>query len=149
MVLPVLFAWYLAKNGYVSSILMDNLRDRKIIYIITFVFYLATLFVLSGFEVPSPIYKYAFGSTMTVGVLFVLALVKKKLSAHLAALGGMVGALSMLSIRLHTDFMALIYSLVFLAGIVAIARIEVGAHKENEIYWGFLLGFFAQIFIYI
>lgn len=148
MVLPVTFAWYLSNRGHIKSILFDDVSDRKIIYFISFIFYLATLFVLSGFDVPGAVYKYAFGATMTVGALFVLALVRKKLSAHLAALGGLVGALSMLSIRLHTDFMILIYALVILSGVVGVARIQVGAHREHEVYWGFLLGFFSQVLIF-
>ena len=86
---------------------------------------------------------------MTVGTMFVLALLRKKLSAHLAAIGGLAGALVMLSIRLHTDFLILICFMVLLAGISGMSRLALRAHKENEIYWGFLLGFFAQIFIYI
>lgn len=149
MLLPVAFAWYLSSRGHIKNILMDDISDRKIIYFISFIFYLATLFVLSGLNVPAAIYKYAFGATLTIGVLFVLTLVQKKLSAHLAAIGGLFGALVMLSMRLQTDFMILIYTMIILAGIVGMSRIYMGAHKSNEVYLGFLLGFFSQVFIFI
>ena len=148
MIVPVLFAWFLFSKGYVTSILMDDVNDRKLIYFFTFLLYLITLFVLSGFNVPSAIYKYAFGATLTVGILFVFALIKKKLSAHLSALGGLAGAMAMLSIKLHTDFMALVCVVILLAGIVAMARIHLKAHSESEVYWGFLTGFVAQVLIF-
>ena len=148
MMLPVVFAWYLSSKGHISSISMDDVADRKLIYFFTFLLYMITLFVLSGFNVPAVIYKYAFGATMTVGTLFVFVFVKRKFSAHLAALGGLTGALVMLSIKLHTDFLTLICTLLVLAGLVAYSRIKLKIHNENEIYWGFLLGFFSQIFIF-
>lgn len=148
MVLPVIFAWYLASKGHIKSILMEDINDRKLIYFFTFLLYLVTLFILSGFSVPSIVYKYAFGATLAVGSLFVFALVQKKLSAHMVGIGGLTGTLVMLSIKLHTDLLALICVLLVLSGLVGMARISLKAHLENEIYWGFIVGFFAQVFIY-
>ena len=85
---------------------------------------------------------------MAVGSLFVFALVRKKLSAHLTGIGGLVGTLVMLSIKLHTDFLALICVLIVLSGIIGMSRIKLEAHNENEVYLGFLLGFFSQVFIF-
>lgn len=129
--------------------MMDEIDDRKLMYFFTFLIYLLTLFVLSGFGVPSAIYKYAFGAALTVGALFVLALLRKKLSAHLSALGGMVGALVMISLKLHTDFLSLICVILVLSGIVGMARMKMKAHSETEVYLGFLLGFLAQVFIFL
>ncbi|HAW52144.1 MAG TPA: hypothetical protein DCX54_07435 [Flavobacteriales bacterium] len=148
MLLPVLISWYWSKKGRISSILMEQIADRKKIYLITFGFYLATLFVLSSFGVPVVIYKYALGAGLTVGALFILAMLNKKLSAHLSAIGGLCGALVMLSFRLQTDLLTLIAVFVILAGIIATARIQVKAHNESEVYLGFLLGFFTQVFIF-
>ena len=148
MVIPVAFAWYMSSKGLISSIEMDDIADRKLMYFFTFLLYLVTLFVLSGFNVPSYVYKYAFGATLTVGVLFVFALVRKKLSAHLSAIGGMAGALVMISIKLHTDFLTLICVMILLGGLVGMSRLKLKAHREHEIYWGFLIGFFSQIFIF-
>jgi len=148
MLLPVLISWYWSKKGRISSILMEQIADRKKIYLITFGFYLATLFVLSSFGVPVVIYKYALGAGLTVGALFILALLNKKISAHLSAIGGLCGALVMLSFRLQTDMLTLIAVFVLLAGIIATARIQVKAHNEIEVYLGFLLGFFTQVFIF-
>ena len=127
---------------------MDEIADRKKIYVITFGFYLATLFVLSSFGIPVVIYKYIFGASLTVAALFIFALLNKKLSAHLSAIGGICGALVMLSFRLQTDLLTLIAVFIILGGLIGTARIQVKAHKEYEVYWGFLLGFFTQVFIF-
>ena len=148
MVLPVVFAWYLLSKGHIKSIAMAEISDRKLMYFSTFILYLMTLFVLRGFEVPPYVYKYAFGATLTVGILFVFALVSKKLSAHLAGLGGLAGAIVMISIKSQTDFLAFICVLILFAGIVGMSRLILNAHKENEIYFGFLLGFFSQVLIF-
>ena len=148
MVLPVIIAWYMSKKGSISSILMDKLTDRKKIYLITFGFYVTTLFVLSNFGIPAVIYKYIFGASLTVAVLFVLAMLGKKLSAHLSAIGGLCGAMVMISLRLQTDLLTLIAVFILLGGLIGMARIQVNAHKEYEVYWGFLLGFFTQVFIF-
>jgi hypothetical protein len=148
MLLPVIIAWYWSKKGRISSILMEQIADRKKIYLITFGFYLATLFVLSSFGVPTIVYKYTLGAGLTVGALFIFALLNKKLSAHLAAVGGLCGALVMLSFRLQTDLLTLIAVFILLAGVIGSARIQVKAHNESEVYLGFLLGFCTQVFIF-
>jgi len=148
MILPAIIVWYLSKRGIIDSIYLEKTSDRKIVYVINFCFYLVALFLLSSLNAPSVIYKLAFGSTLIIGLLFVFVLMNRKYSAHLAAFGGLTGALVMLSIKLNTDFLALISVVVILGGVVGMSRMMVKAHKENEIYWGFLIGFFAQVLIF-
>ena len=148
MLLPTLIGAYLNNRGQITSIHLDTIRDRKIMYVITFAFYVATLFVLTSFNVPTVVYRFALGASLTVAALFVLALFNKKVSAHMSAIGGICGSLVMLTVRLQTDFLNLIFVFFLLAGIVGAARIEVGAHREREVYLGFLLGFLAQVFIF-
>lgn len=138
----------MSKKGRISSILMDEIADRKKIYVISFGFYLATLFVLSSFGIPAVVYKYILGASLTIAVLFIFTLLNIKLSAHLSAIGGLCGVLVMLSFRLQTDLLSLILVFILLAGLVGTARIQVKAHKELEVYAGFLLGFLTQVFIF-
>ena len=148
MIFPGLIVWYLSKRNIVESIYLEKISDRKIVYIINFSFYVVTLFLLSSLNVPSVIYKFAFGCTMVIGLLFVFALLNRKYSAHLAAIGGLVGALVMKSNELNTDFIGLIFVLLILGGIVGMSRLMLNAHKEQEIYLGFLIGLFSQILIF-
>ena len=123
MALPVFFAWYLTAKGHVKSIAMDDITDRKLMYFFTFLLYIITQFILSTLEVPAVVYKFSFGATLTIGMLFVFALFRQKISAHMSGLGGLVGFLAM-------------------------ARMKMKAHREREIYIGFLLGFFSQVFLF-
>ncbi len=148
MIIPVAFAWYLLSKGHIQTIMMENVEDRKLMYFFTLLLYLITLFILSGFSVPGHIYKFGLAATITTGVLFILTFAKVKLSAHMAALGGLTGALIMLSLILNTDFLNLICVVFLLSGIVATSRLRLNAHKEFEIYWGFLLGFLSQVLIF-
>ena len=127
---------------------MDDITDRKLMYFFTFRLYIITQFILSTLEVPAVVYKFSFGATLTIGMLFVFALFRQKISAHMSGLGGLVGFLAMLSVRLHTNLLALICILFVLTGIAAMARMKMKAHREREIYIGFLLGFFSQVFLF-
>ncbi|MEQ8522634.1 MAG: hypothetical protein RIC15_10825 [Vicingaceae bacterium] len=148
MVLPALIAGYLNRRGRITSLYLESINDRKLMYLITFGFYLATLFILSSFKINIYVFRFTLGASLTVAALFILALFQKKVSAHLSAIGGLCGALVMLSIKLPADFLNLIVVFILLAGLIGTARIHEKAHKENEVYWGFLLGFFIQIFIF-
>jgi len=148
MLIPGLIVWYLSKRGIIESIYLNKISDRKIVYVINFSFYVASLFLLSSLNVPSVIYKFAFGCTMVIGILFVFTLINKKFSAHMAAIGGLIGVLVMKSNELNTDFLSLIFVLLILGGIVGMSRMMVKAHKENELYWGFLIGMCSQFLIF-
>jgi hypothetical protein len=149
IVIPIGLSWYLTAKGHISSIHMLELSDRRLIYFIGFILYLSTLFLLNGFGVPRAIYQYTFGATLTIGILFIFAFLNRKYSAHLAALGGLSGALIMLAWKLNSSFTDMIFTVIILAGIVAWSRIKMQAHTETEVYIGFLIGFFAQVFIFI
>ena len=66
----------------------------------------------------------------------------------MAAIGGLIGVLVMKSNELNTDFLSLIFVLLILGGIVGMSRMMVKAHKENELYWGFLIGMCSQFLIF-
>jgi hypothetical protein len=59
-------------------------------------------------------------------------------------IGGVVGVLFSLNILFGGILQIIIISVLF-AGVLGVARINEKAHNENQVYAGFLIGFFIEV----
>lgn len=60
-------------------------------------------------------------------------------------IGGLLGGLSGIAIRLNLDFTAMIIYGLIVSGLLGFARLKLNAHKPFQVYTGFLLGFFVML----
>jgi len=94
-----------------------------------------------------PIYRLILLSAILTLAILLFVSAKWKISAHLAAVGGLVGAFLAISIRMHTNSSFLLGSLILIAGLVGTARIILGKHTPLQVYAGFLAGFSVNYLI--
>jgi len=73
-----------------------------------------------------------------MALLFVT--IRWKISAHAAAIGGLLGGFLMLSIRLQENPVWILSALILISGIVGSARLILGKHTSTQVYAGFMLG---------
>ena len=143
--IPSLLVFYLVRMGYVSSLHLETLADRRLPYFLTALIY-GIMTYLFGFQmqlvaVVAPEIAVLLGS-ITVSILLVgIVSLSWQISAHAVGMGGVLGGIAGLMLR--QDFAELFWPLlllVLLAGFVLSARLQLNAHSPAQIGAGLGLG---------
>lgn len=138
-VLPALCIGLLALNPKFDMNMEKN-TDRVLPLMLSSVFYYLGYLILQRIPI-FPIYNFFIVASILVQIALLVISLKWKISAHSAAIGGLVGGFFGLSFRLQENPVHILILLVLIAGIVGTARLILGKHSNLQVYAGFLLGF--------
>lgn len=142
---PLLISIYLKRKNYISSLAMNDVSERILPYLISSIFYLLTYFLLLNINFPA-FYLLVFQwATATVFLLFILSLFKQKVSAHMAAWGGVCGMLIAIAWVLKIDTTNLLILFILISGLVGFSRLKLNAHTATELAGGFFIGLAFQL----
>ena len=138
--IPVISLFYLIKQKSVSSIEMENKKERpKPLFITCISMFLGggviMLLINNIWIAIRPVYiSFCF-------IVLISAIISKywKISLHMLGCGGVCGTLLILYMQNITNIYVLLLFLI-LSFIVAIARIKENAHNKSQLYIGFLVG---------
>ena len=138
MVLLIGMRW----SGLVRSLHFEEVKDRRIPFLVVTLFYLLTTLFLQQKSELDPILWQGM-AVITSAVAFLTAVTFFwKMSAHMTGLGGLLAVVWVMG-SYFTSF-SVVYLLLLslgLAGIVASARLYLDAHRPVEVYGGLLVGF--------
>jgi membrane-associated HD superfamily phosphohydrolase len=130
----------------IRNIEMDDPSQRFLPLLITFILFLGTWYIMRNFQLPF-INSFLLGAALLV--LLNLAIITQwKISSHLIGIGGIIGLMFALSIRLHAYVGIFLIAGILIAGLTASARLRLGAHSPAQIYSGFFLGI-TGMFIFL
>lgn len=123
---------------------MEKNTDRIMPLILSSVFYYVGYMILQRLPV-YPIYKLFLIASILVqmGLLFVT--IRWKISAHAAAIGGLLGGFLTLSFRLQENPVLILSAIILAAGMVGSARLILGKHTVSQVVAGFFLGLIVMI----
>lgn len=138
-VLPLLSILLLSLNPK-FDLNMEKSTDRILPVMLSSIFYYLGYLILQRLPV-FPIYQFFLIASILIQIVLVIVSLKWKISAHSAAIGGLVGGFFGLSFRLQENPVFLLALLVLIAGTVGTARLILGKHTNSQVYAGFLLGF--------
>ena len=146
--LPAVNALILLKMGRIKSLAMETISERIIPYTGAALYYFALfyLFYVAGF--PNIFKILILGAAISV-LLTILINFKWKISAHTIGIGGIAGAALGIEYRLQLDFHSVLMYVILISGIVGCARLKLNAHTPSQVYSGFILGFFVELFLLI
>ena len=119
---------------------MEKSTDRILPLLLSSVFYYLGYLILEQLPV-YPIYNLFLIASILVQISLIVVSLKWKISAHSAAIGGLIGGISALSFRLHENAILVLSLLILVAGLVATSRLILLKHTNSQIYAGFSLGF--------
>ncbi|QMW06830.1 hypothetical protein [Spirosoma foliorum] len=142
---PALLIYYLFRSGYVQSLQLDTLADRRLPYFLTACVYLSLaylfLFRMQLVSTIAPEIGILVGSIAVSILLVGLISLSWQISAHSVGIGGTVGAIASLMLKFSiTDLFFPLLILVILTGFVASARLKLNAHTPAQIGAGLALG---------
>ena len=144
ILLPLVSVFWLIQTGKVSSLEMNNHKERSWPLFKTAIWMSIGYYLLQRLLLYTPILK----AELLGAILIVLlsAIISKfwKISLHLLAIGGLVGVFIALQI-IYGNFLYLILLFIFLSGVLGFARIKQKAHNSAQIYVGFLLGLSVEL----
>ncbi len=127
---------------------MEKSTDRVLPLLLSSVYFFIGYYFLGKAPI-YPIYRIFLISTILIIILLMLISIKWKISNHMAALGGLVGAVLALSFRLSMNSSLLLIGLIVAAGLVGTSRLVLKKHTSLQIYAGFLLGFTVNYLVMI
>jgi len=145
---PILVSLYLKRKGIIQSLEMSTTKERVIPYLVSAVLYCVTFFLFRQIQMPALYLKFFLGAFLAVVILLIGALFAQKISAHLAALGGICGMLYSISMVSFTETLTWLLLAIIVSGFVASARIILKSHSSIELISGFLLGFGIQLILF-
>lgn len=127
---------------------LDKGNDRIFPLLSTAAFYYMGYYFLGRIPI-YPIYRVILiSSILTIAILLLIS-TKWKISAHMAGVGGLIGAFMALSTQMHLNASVILIALILVAGITGSARLILNKHTSLQVYAGFLLGFLINYAILI
>ncbi len=127
--------------GWVKSIYMTSHRERALPLIISSAAFYLAYYLLKSLPITNSLYL---GFILLSGVIvFLIGIISIfwKISAHLTAMGGMVGLFPVLALHLGANMNPWLIIGIILSGILASSRLYLGAHTLRQVFAGFALGF--------
>lgn len=145
--LPVINIFILYKLKRISSFTLEDQRERTFPYILTSCFYFGLFYLFLDLNIWPSIKVLIFGGGLSV-FLTAIANLRFKISAHAVGIGGLIGALMMISFVLKYNAIPEIAVLFLMAGIISGSRLFLESHTPAQIYSGFALGLLTQFLVF-
>ena len=145
IVIPLISVFFLIKIKLVSSLEMSNYKERSLPLFIT----TASMFL--GYSLLEGILVFSFLlRDIIIGaiiIVFASSIISKywKISLHMLGFGGLVGVLFSLHFLYGKMINILIFS-ILISGILGVSRIKEQAHNNVQVYIGFIIGFFVEVY---
>ena len=143
-VTPVFVTLFLWKRRIVSSLSLPLRKERMIPYILSIVMTSVVLFSLGKKGIPHVMFLFIQGVLIAVILSFLINFFWK-ISAHAVGIGGLIGCLIALHIKLHADMLVFISAAILIAGLIFSTSLYLIAHGGLQIAAGLALGFFVEI----
>jgi len=118
---------------------METAEERKLPFVVSLVFYMLTYYLMRELNLPGLLYILILGSAISIILAFFISL-WWKISIHMLGVGGLVGAILGLTLRLDADLINILSIAILGAGLIGYARLKLYAHTPAQVYAGFLLG---------
>jgi membrane-associated phospholipid phosphatase len=145
---PLLTVLLLRALRFVDSFQLRSQRDRIIPYIATIVYYFWAFYTFIREGVAPPFYNAFFLGVFLAVIASFIANNFVKISMHTVGWGGVIGLLLSLMWGMHMNVSVPLVITFFASGLVATARLILGAHTPAEVYAGFLTGILSQLLAY-
>ncbi|NND61939.1 MAG: hypothetical protein HKN48_01965 [Flavobacteriaceae bacterium] len=147
LLIPIVTFFLLRNIGWVSSIHLGEVHERKIPLMLQCLLLLLIIkMVFDPYDTPE-LYFFFVGILFSAISALILVLFRIKASLHQMGIAGVTMFVIALSIHFQVNMLVWIAFLVFCNGWVASARLSTRAHTIPEIVLGFCIGFFPQIMV--
>lgn len=145
---PGLLSLILLRNGVISSLSMRTKKERLYPYVISVIMMSIVLYSFTRKSMPHDIFLFFMGALTSLCVLTSINFFWL-VSAHMTGIGGLIGALIALQLKLNTDLSVYFLMAILTAGIIGSSRLTLRAHTPMQLFAGLVIGLVPQIYILI
>lgn len=138
-IMPVSILPLFLQLKVIKSFQMETAKERRIPVFVTGIFYFLGYLLLKKMGVPSVLGNFVLASLMAVFIAVGIT-IYWKISMHMIAIGGLTGVMLAIALRFNIDLTFYLSLLILVSGIIASARLHLGAHNQTQIYAGYVLG---------
>jgi hypothetical protein len=135
-ILPLTIIPVMLFQRMISSIRMENTRERVMPLSITVIFYGFTWYLLNKLNAPGLITIYSITASITVLLCAVISM-KWMISLHMTALGALAGMVLAVSMRFNINLILYLSVIFLISGVAGWARLSLKAHTPAQVYTGF------------
>ena len=136
---PLTSVLLMRRTGLVTDMTMPTRQERIPAYLSTLVYYGMCYYLLRT-RLDNPVTLGIFMGAVLGLSLVLLITLRWKISAHMAGIGGLIGALLAVMVMDERDAPLLLCGLFLLAGALGTARLVASDHTPAQVYAGALLG---------
>jgi hypothetical protein len=147
-ILPVINIYILYRLNRISSLKLEDQKERTFPYVLTSCFYFGLFYLFLDLSVWPSIKVLIFGGGLSI-LLTALINLRYRISAHMVGIGGLIGSLIVVSYVLKYNSVPQISVLFIIAGLIATSRLYLKAHEPKQVYSGFFLGLLTQIGVFL
>jgi hypothetical protein len=141
--LPVINIIILYRLKRIPTLTLSRQEDRTFPYVMTSLFYFGLFYLLMDVNIWNSIKLFVAGAGVAI-MLTALINMRYKISAHMVGIGGLLGVLISVSYLIKFDMTIFYVLVIFVAGIIGVARLWLEEHNPSQIYAGFILGLTVQ-----
>jgi membrane-associated phospholipid phosphatase len=142
LLIPMVTIIGLRLSGTVKSLHMPEVKDRKLPFVITTLYFLLTTWFLYQKTDLDPVLWLGMMIICISVVLLTAVSFFWKISAHMIGLGGLLGVVLVLGKKFPTfEVLYPLLGALVLCGIVGSSRLFLQAHRPSEVYTGLAIGF--------
>lgn len=145
--LPVLNLLILYKLGYVSSLMIENRKERTFPLLMTALCYFGLFYMVYDFNIWPAIKLFILGGGLCIFFAAIITL-RWQISAHMIGIGGLIGALLAICYFMQMPILMAISLCVIIAGGIGFARLKLNAHTPAQVYIGFIFGCLVQFSLF-
>ena len=145
--LPVLNLLILVKLKYVSSVMIEDRRERTFPLLMTALCYFGLFYMIYDFNIWPAIKLFILGAGLSIFFASIVTL-WWQISAHMIGVGGLIGALLAICYFMQMPILIAICACFIIAGCIGFARLHLKAHTPAQVYAGFIFGCLLQFSLF-
>jgi membrane-associated phospholipid phosphatase len=145
--LPSLNLLILYKLNYVSSLKIENRKERTFPLLMTSLCYFGLFYMIYDFNIWPAIKLFILGAGFCILFTAIINL-WWQISAHMIGVGGLFGVLLAISYFMQTPIFIAISICLVIAGCIGFARLNLKAHTPSQVYMGFIFGCLVQFSLF-
>ena len=145
--LPSLNLLILYKLNYISSLKIENRKERTFPLITTSLCYFGLFYMINDFNIWPVIKLFILGAGFCIVSAAIISL-RWQISTHMIGVGGLTGSLFAISYFMQMPMFTILSSCLLIAGCIGFARLKLNAHTPSQIYVGFIFGYLVQFSLF-
>jgi hypothetical protein len=142
-ILPFFIRW-----NIISSWTISERRERIIPLILTTILYSVTTIIIFRFPVSAFLKSYILAASF-LSLLVTVINFWWKISLHSVGAGALIAIVLILSFKMYTPLLWYLIPSIIVGGLLLTSRLQLNLHNPQQVWFGFLTGFFGLSFIMI